>query len=299
MAARPPQPQRRPRRGRPGQDRGGDGDSAWLTTFSDLMMLLLAFFVILFSFSELDASLFRVILEGLVEFGNPGAPIDDPPTVEDLLDDPDVAEQVEAELDRIVGADFDEQMQLMAALLGDIDLDLDEDREDGEEDDAADRVDGGDRQVVDDFSELLAALEAAVADADMDDIIDLEVDQRGLVISIGTDEVLFATGSAAISPLGRDLIAVVAPPLRDVGNDVRVEGHTDTVPFTGGARDNWDLAVDRSMAVMRLLEGTYDLPPQRLSATSFGEHRPVADNTTADGRQRNRRVEILVAAPDD
>ncbi|MEL6179551.1 MAG: OmpA family protein, partial [Myxococcota bacterium] len=75
------------------------------------------------------------------------------------------------------------------------------------------------------------------------------------------------------------------------GRDFQVEGHTDNVPMKGGS--NWELAASRAMAVVRTMLGA-GLSPQRVSAASYGEHKPTASNDDANGRQANRRIEIVI-----
>jgi chemotaxis protein MotB len=126
--------------------------------------------------------------------------------------------------------------------------------------------------------------------------VGLQIDTRGLVVSIATDEVLFPSGSPILQEEGRELIAVIAPILNEFDNEVKVEGHTDTVPLNQNGYTNWNLSADRALAVLALLETEHGLNPRRLSATGYGEHRPISDNTTEEGRQLNRRVELVIIA---
>ena len=123
--------------------------------------------------------------------------------------------------------------------------------------------------------------------------------QRGLVISLSTDGVLFASGSAALDPtIAETVLAPIAAELADFDNDLYVEGHTDDVPLGRGSYDNWDLSVDRALAVLDYFELEAGIAPQRLAASGFGEHRPIDPASTPEARQRNRRVELVVAYAD-
>lgn len=111
--------------------------------------------------------------------------------------------------------------------------------------------------------------------------------------------VLFASGSAAIMPQALPVVDQVVHILGAVPNSVRVEGYTDNVPInTGQYRSNWDLSAARagSMVHHLLAEG---LDPLRLSLAGYGEYRPIDDNTTEAGRNRNRRVVLVVLATPD
>lgn len=249
----------------------GDDRSRWLTTYADLVTLLLAFFVLLFTMSEIDATKFREMLDGLsAPFGNTGMQ-------SDVLDGGATITSEQALEDHTVLSLLDDSRQPDAA------SEATEEPEDPE-----------DPPQLDDLSELRVELETALDAAELDHLAEVEGDPRGLVVSIGTDSVLFETGSTRISPAGAEILAVVAGPIRSIHNEVLVEGHADTVPISRTDYDNWNLAADRAIAVVRMLTDDHGLAPQRLAATGYGEHRPRAANTTAEGRRRNRRVDILI-----
>ena len=117
-----------------------------------------------------------------------------------------------------------------------------------------------------------------------------------------SSEVLFTVGSADLAPEGQAQIARVASILTDVAGDIppsldwilRVDGHTDNVPLSGAGvfRDNWELSQARALSVVRFLQDQLGFPPDRLAATGFGEHRPVATGNSAEARAQNRRIEL-------
>ena len=121
------------------------------------------------------------------------------------------------------------------------------------------------------------------------------IDQRGLVVRVLTDDVLFATGQAVLQSQSVPLLSEISSLLaRGVVNPVRVEGNTDDVPIsTAEFRSNWELSTARADAVLEfLLE--HGVAPVRLSATGYADQRPIATNATAEGRSLNRRVELVV-----
>jgi chemotaxis protein MotB len=84
-----------------------------------------------------------------------------------------------------------------------------------------------------------------------------------------------------------------------MGRQVRVLGHTDNVPIrTAQFPSNWELSATRAVMVVRILSELHGVPAEHLSATGFGDSRPVADNLTPEGRAKNRRVEIVVLERD-
>ena len=106
------------------------------------------------------------------------------------------------------------------------------------------------------------------------------------------DGVLFDSGSAEMRPESRDLMKSLAGHLKASGNPILIEGHTDDVPVRGGHYgSNWELSMARAYAVLRELE-TAGVPSERLSAEGYGQYRPIENNTTPEGRAKNRRIEI-------
>ncbi|HEY0355950.1 MAG TPA: OmpA family protein [Flavisolibacter sp.] len=110
------------------------------------------------------------------------------------------------------------------------------------------------------------------------------------------ENLLFPSGSAVVNPKGKTALQTLAQVL-NVNPDINVvvEGHTDSVPIRGRYEDNWALSVARSTAIVRLLTDSYKVDPTRVTASGKSKYEPVDSNTTAEGRQRNRRTEIILA----
>jgi chemotaxis protein MotB len=112
-------------------------------------------------------------------------------------------------------------------------------------------------------------------------------------------EVFFDTGQAVLKPEGRAELDKVATVLLDLNKQIpadiawvlRVDGHTDVRPISGGARTNWDLSAARAIAVVQYLIGK-GMPPQRLVAAGFGEFQPIDPANTEEAYSRNRRIEL-------
>jgi chemotaxis protein MotB len=119
--------------------------------------------------------------------------------------------------------------------------------------------------------------------------------QRGLVIRLLTDRVLFDSGAAELKPEATPVLTKVAQILtRERVHPVMVEGHTDTVPISGSVfPTNWELSTARASRVVRFLIGG-GVAPGRLSAAGYAALHPISTNATAAGRSRNRRVEIVL-----
>jgi len=116
------------------------------------------------------------------------------------------------------------------------------------------------------------------------------------------DKILFDSGQAKVKPSGLEVLRRVVEILLTVTDrTIRVEGHTDNVPIGGKLAKryptNWELSATRALNVTRYLEQA-GLDPALLSAAAFGEHQPVADNQTAEGRAKNRRIAITLLPRD-
>jgi chemotaxis protein MotB len=145
-------------------------------------------------------------------------------------------------------------------------------------------------------AELKARLAERLAREIDDGIVELEVDPRGLVVSI-REAGSFATGSADLSLVAQAVLAEIARALRRVGNFVRVEGHTDDVPIhTSRYASNWELSTARATSVVAFLL-RQGLPPAHLSAAGYAEFHPRGPNDSSSNRARNRRVDVVVLNP--
>lgn len=124
--------------------------------------------------------------------------------------------------------------------------------------------------------------------------IQIKIDSRGVVISISAGY-LFEQGSTEIRPELYPIVQVVADILNSTTRLVLVEGHTDDQPVVGSMfYSNWELSALRATSMVRLLSQQYGVDPTRLTASGYGPYRPLGDNTNEQGRIQNRRVEIIM-----
>lgn len=124
----------------------------------------------------------------------------------------------------------------------------------------------------------------------------LEMSERGLVITF-LDEIFFDSGKDVIREEGKESLQKVAAVLNEelIDTTVAVEGHTDNIPIKySGWKSNWELSSARAMAVVHYFIDECKVAPQRLSGVGYGEYKPVVPNDTPEGRQQNRRVEIVI-----
>ena len=217
----------------------------WLMTYADMITLILAFFVILFSFSTIDDEKFDlavVSLKGALGILKSG--------------------QAVVEQERRLPQEVSEAPPF--------ELDW--------------------RQL----REVQRRIEQLLKERGLEGIASLSIEERGLVIRFA-DNVLFDSGKAELRPEAREVLDRIAVVLEDIPNQLRIEGHTDNVPIsTPEFPSNWELSTRRATSVLRYLVEERRISPRRVSAAGYGEHRPIGDNSTAEGRQLNRRVDIVV-----
>ena len=124
-------------------------------------------------------------------------------------------------------------------------------------------------------------------------------DERGLVITLAADNLLFERGQARILPQNSGALDKVAQIIKSVSNQVEIEGHTDDLPIrTAQFPSNWELSAGRAAAVLRQMTEQNELPGTRFRAAGYADTRPLTLNTNEANRARNRRVDIVILKTD-
>ncbi|HUN84092.1 MAG TPA: OmpA family protein [Terracidiphilus sp.] len=145
-----------------------------------------------------------------------------------------------------------------------------------------------------DMIDLRRQLEAAMGQELEKHEVVLKVTPEGFVISL-KELGFFNSGQAVLLPGAATKIERIAKVLSRPGLELRIEGHSDNQPIhTAQFHSNWELSTARAMAVLLLLVDHAGFDPQKLSAAGYGQYRPVADNSTPEGRRMNRRVDLVV-----
>jgi chemotaxis protein MotB len=128
------------------------------------------------------------------------------------------------------------------------------------------------------------------------DQVTVRMTPEGLIV-VATEGLLFGSGSAVLGETGAGALDIIAEPMRSMTQPVRIEGHTDSTPIaTGQFPSNWELSSTRASTVLRYLIDRFAFTPDRMSAAGYADTQPVGDNATAEGRAANRRVEIVLVA---
>lgn len=147
----------------------------------------------------------------------------------------------------------------------------------------------------DQLREAQAELERRLQQEIRDRQVKLRMAERGLELTFVAD-VLFDSGKDTLRGQAHETLAKVASVIQEKvsDRDIGIEGHTDNEPIkVSGWRSNWELSTARALSVLHFLE-EQGVPPEQMVASGYGEYRPVASNDTAEGRQKNRRVEIII-----
>lgn len=144
------------------------------------------------------------------------------------------------------------------------------------------------------LNQVKRALQKEIKEKGYADKVKVVLNGDGLEISI-QDTVLFQSGEAEIVEEFEPMLGEIAKMLKGFENNIKVAGHTDNVPIhTARFRSNWDLSSMRAINVMNFLIDTAQLDSKKFSIQAYGEYRPKFDNATAEGRAKNRRVEIFI-----
>ncbi len=149
------------------------------------------------------------------------------------------------------------------------------------------------REQVRSLQELETKIETALADFENKGV-DVYY-KNGYVYVSMEDNLLYKSGSSALGTEGKKALSSLAGVLDDYPNlKIVIVGNTDDAPFKKGSMDNWSLSTERANGVVRAFRDDYKIDPARLTAAGRSKYNPVADNSTAAGKAKNRRTDIIL-----
>lgn len=225
-------------------DNSSSNHERWLLTYADLITLLLAFFIVMYSMSRIDAK----------KFG-------------------EVAKALQGVLRGSTGIIPERSIANLGQQLG------------------------GGPMKIGDLRLMQTKLKQAIAEVGLEKEITPIIDERGLVVHV-TESALFDAARADLKPTARPALDLVARALAGLANSVRIEGHTDSRPIsTARFPSNWELSTARAATVVRYFIEQHKWLPYRISALGYGEYRPLVRNDSPANMAKNRRVDIVVLAP--
>ena len=141
-------------------------------------------------------------------------------------------------------------------------------------------------------------IEAAAKKLGLDKKLSFDLQERGLVVRVVSDNVLFKSGDANLQPDGEKVLALIGEVLKSVDNPLWIEGNTDDRPVAAGSvyKSNYGLSTLRAESVLLYLAQTVGLDETRMRPTGWGSTHPISTNASEEGRAKNRRVEIVVVS---
>lgn len=229
----------------------------WLLTYSDMVTLCLAFFVLLYSYSSLDTQKFKslvISLQGALGFGGVDASlIDGFPGEKLVMEETEPTTLNKEQMDSFL--QYEQETKKLEA--------------------------------------IQASLNRYLQEKGLESTVTINMEERGLVLRF-QDSVLFAKSRSELIGDSTAILTHVGEILQGVDNPIRIEGHTDNLPIkTVQFPSNWELSTSRATNVLRYLVEK-GIASYRLSAVGYGEFHPVAPNDSEANRSKNRRVDIVV-----
>ncbi|MEA2450519.1 MAG: chemotaxis protein MotB [Thermoleophilaceae bacterium] len=245
-----------------------ENEERWLLTYADMITLLMALFMVLFSIANVNQSKVEALSKSLNDAFNgkilPGGKAIQQTGAKEDPGTPSPTPPIPA-ITPLVGQASQQQSQQAV------------------------------KREQDEFKKIKREVDKYAKDHGLQSKVQTTITQRGLVIRLLTDQVLFDSGQAELKSQSVPVLARVAK-LLNIGadHDVAVEGHTDNIPIAGSVYPtNWELSTARASRVVRFLIEN-GASKMRMSAAGYAALHPIAENTTAAGRSRNRRVEIVL-----
>ena len=238
------------------------GSPAWMTTYGDMVTLLLTFFILLFTFSSLDVQRFQEVMSAIQHsfMGRSGILIGSTDPTAGEGQRLDTADSTVDEIAEALG----EREQTVLEMLHELE-------------------------------ETYEKVKVFLQDAGLEDDIQLRLEERGVVLEL-PERILFSSGQALLMQEFLPTLDTLVQLLAGLENQIIVEGHTDNVPIqTFIYPSNWELSVARSVSVARYLVDEHEIDPRRLVATGYGQYHPIDTNETVEGRARNRRVTLVIS----
>lgn len=142
--------------------------------------------------------------------------------------------------------------------------------------------------------DLAEKVNKAVQENNLQDVVKVREEDRGVVLQLD-ENILYDLGKSDLKDTSIKALDTITKLVKDMDNDVLVEGHTDNVPIHNSEyASNWELSTARAVSVVRYFVETKDVQPTRFAVKGYAEFRPLVDNSTPENRSTNRRVDILI-----
>jgi chemotaxis protein MotB len=240
------------------------GAPSWMATMADMFSLLLTFFILLLSFSNMDLVKFRAMAESIQSalgvtsqtsvgvFNNNANPVDFDTVAHNSTLDMNLMGQAEQPAEKVVIKEISEH------------------------------------------EHMASELAKVISEMGLEDTVTVKASSRGVLVQV-QGQVFFAAGQADLKPDARPFLDEIARIIKGSPYNVSIEGHTDDSPIhTARFPSNWELSTTRAISALRYMVDRGGIDPHRLSSAGYADTRPVVPNDTAEHQRRNRRVEFVL-----
>lgn len=259
------------------EEEAAAGSPAWMSTFSDLMNLLLCFFVLLFSMSSIDASKYAQVVASLSSsfsiFSAGGSAI--------------------SNTGQLISSGVS-QLNALASYTYDTGEPI-ENEEETEEIDALEKVEEMQKEEVEKLYEEVTQIAEG---EEVEEAVEISIDSNHQYVKLTiSGAILFDSGATQVKKGSLVILNKIGNILKNYDKHlIKIEGHTDNVPVSGNSKyeDNMELSNARAYSVWKYMTDVKHLNPDSLEASGRSQYNPIADNSTAQGRSKNRRVEFKI-----
>lgn len=272
-------PVRRKRRG--GHEEEHENHERWLVSYADMITVLMALFIVLYAMSQVDESKYEQLRESLqAGFGHSSSILNQGSSA---LEHRQASAVPGAAYDAMLSEIPEEHRDIVQQIVATSDR-LRNERTYGEARSEAKRL-----------LEVWRRIDRQLRKEGLRGDVRATIDERGLVVSLVSQHVVFEPNVAELSPRGRRVVDTLAPILRTLTEPIELDGHTNQEPVKPKYfPTDWELSSARAVHVLRRLEEVHRMPTSRLRATGFGHTRPLIDPAVAGSQKVNKRVDIVV-----
>jgi chemotaxis protein MotB len=270
------------------------GNAPWLNTFADLMNLLLCFFVMLFTMSEIDAEKFQNIAISMSNsiglFDGGGKTFGEGPLISSGMSQLNNLDKYTTDMGKQANSEKEKDKEYNSS-------GKDDSKGADKESSIEEALEIMQEKMEEVTGEMYSSLETLTSEYNLGDYVELSVDSDYRYIQLSMKgSILFDSGKADILTEAKPILSKIGDILSQFeGYTIEIIGHTDNVPMTSPTfKDNNWLSSARALNAAEFLIENNKLNPQNVKYSGRGEYEPVADNNTAEGRAKNRRIEIRI-----
>ena len=255
----------------------------WLITYADMITLLMVLFIVMFAISQVDQKRFEMLKEGMAAgFGQSSSPFQGSQAV---MPEPGTQPMAPVQPMSLEGPRPANAEQLSRSVTT--------------QDESRERYTQASAEV-ERLDALRRRIERALRRHGLSNDVRMKIDSRGLTISLVSRHIVFAPNMADLTRRGTRVLDVLAPVLRDVPDQLDIDGHTNQVKVKPKYYDtDWDLSAARAVTVLRYLNERKGIAGSRLSAVAFGHEKPLIDPSHPSSQMLNKRVDVVVVSSAD